>query len=127
MLLGWIDDDNWFKICAELDPEGIARIVTVVTRAGASDDASGWPYPGGGVHLRISRRGRVFALHAADADGGDGGVTWRLARVFATGLPAERAVEIGVLVQSPRGPGTTAVFSLVSFTSAPLGDLRDGS
>ena len=56
-----------------------------------------------------------------------GGVTWRLARVFATGLPAERAVEIGVLVQSPRGPGTTAVFSLVSFTSAPLGDLRDGS
>jgi uncharacterized protein len=122
VLLAWIDDDNWCKICAELDPQGVPRIVTVVTRAAASDDANGWPYLGSGVHLRISRLGGVFALHASDD-----GVAWSLARVFAMPVDPAAPVEAGVLVQSPRGPGTTAVFSRVAFAQTRLGDLRDGS
>ncbi|MEV4136836.1 DUF1349 domain-containing protein [Dactylosporangium sp. NPDC049742] len=122
VLLAWIDDENWCKICAELDPEGIPRVVTVVTRAGASDDANGWPYEGSGIHLRISRMGSVFALHTS----GDG-VTWQLARVFALPLAPGAPVEAGLLVQSPRGPGTTADFSAVRFARTRLADLRDGS
>lgn len=121
VLIGYLDDDNWFKVCAELDPEGTARVVSVVTRDGASDDANSWPIGPDGVHLRISRLGRAFALHASDDER-----TWRLVRYFA--MPgATRPVKIGMLAQSPRGAGTTAVFTSVRFDRTRITNVRDGS
>ncbi|MCU1580755.1 MAG: uncharacterized protein QOD27_43 [Microbacteriaceae bacterium] len=122
VLLGHIDDSTWFKICAELDPRGIPRIVTVVTRNGASDDSNGWPIPDAGVFLRISRLGRIFALHASSD-----GVSWELARYFTMHIPAAQPVKIGILGQSPVGDGTTVVFSKFHFGTDTIADIRDGS
>ncbi|GAA2711619.1 DUF1349 domain-containing protein [Actinoplanes palleronii] len=121
VLIGYLDDDNWFKLCAEMDPEGTARVVSVVTRDGASDDVNSWPIGPTGVHLRISRLGRAFALHAS----GDG-QSWRMVRYF--GMPGDtRSISIGMLAQSPRGTGTSAEFTEVTFDRTRLADVRDGS
>jgi regulation of enolase protein 1 (concanavalin A-like superfamily) len=122
VLLGYIDGSTWFKICAELDPRGIPRIVTVVTKNGASDDSNGWPIPGTGAFLRISRMGTVFALHASG-----NGVSWELARYFTLHIPAEQPVSIGILAQSPTGDGTTVAFSRLRFGTDTLAEIRDGS
>jgi uncharacterized protein len=122
VLLGYVDDSTWFKICAELDPHGIPRIVTVVTRNGASDDSNGWPISGPGAFLRISRLGTIFALHASSD-----GVSWELARYFTLHVPAEQPIRVGILAQSPMGDGTTVVFSRLRFGATTLTDVRDGS
>jgi regulation of enolase protein 1 (concanavalin A-like superfamily) len=121
VLIGYVDEDNWFKLCAELDPEGVARVVSVVTRNGASDDVNSWPIGPDGVHLRISRLGEAFALHASD----DGKV-WRMVRYFAMPGGASSPLKVGVLAQSPRGTGTSAVFTEVRFDRTRLADVRDG-
>lgn len=60
ILLGWFAPDRWFKICAELDPQGRARVVSVVTR-GRSDDSNGTFLTTDRTHLRIARIGRAIA------------------------------------------------------------------
>jgi regulation of enolase protein 1 (concanavalin A-like superfamily) len=121
VLIGYLDEDNWFKLCAELDPERIARVVSVVTRDGASDDVNSWPIGPDGVHLRISRLGRAFALHASDD-----GRTWRMVRYF-TMPDSTGPLRIGMLAQSPQGAGTSAEFTEVRFDRTRLVDVRDGS
>lgn len=59
VLMGYIDPLNWFKICAELDPSGTTRVVSVVTRQGKSDDCDSWPIDTAGTYLRISRLGQA--------------------------------------------------------------------
>lgn len=122
VLLGYVDEFTWFKLCAELDPVGTPRVVSVVTRDGASDDCNGWAIPTSGQFLRIARLGRAFALHAS----GDGR-SWELVRFFALDIPTDQPVKIGLLAQSPGGEGTSAVFTDVHFTTETLLDVRDGS
>jgi regulation of enolase protein 1 (concanavalin A-like superfamily) len=121
-LLGYIDEFTWFKICAELDPVGTPRVVSVVTRNGASDDCNGWAIPTSGQFLRIARLGQAYALHASDD-----GVSWELVRFFALDIPTDRAIKVGLLAQSPAGDGTSAVFTDVKFNTNTLLDVRDGS
>jgi regulation of enolase protein 1 (concanavalin A-like superfamily) len=122
VLLGYIDDHNWFKICAELDPDGTPRVVSVVTRNGASDDTNSWPIVGSGIHLRISRTGSAFAMHASS----DGSL-WSMIRYFSMGTPAPDVVRVGILAQSPSGEGTTARFSQLAFTRTALDGVRTGA
>ncbi|WP_294567211.1 DUF1349 domain-containing protein [uncultured Arthrobacter sp.] len=122
VLIGYIDPLNWFKVCAELDPSGTTRVVSVVTRDGVSDDCDSWPIDRSGTFLRISRLGRAFALHAS-VDG----LWWSMVRYFAMGDPAPAAVEIGFAAQSPSGEGTRATFSRISFDTHRLTGVRDGS
>ena len=68
VLIGYFNDQSWFKICAEVDPAGRARVVTVVKRD-RSDDAKSTYLVGDDIQLRISRMGRTFALHSSN-DGG---------------------------------------------------------
>lgn len=121
VLLVAIDDTNWFKVCSELDPHGVTRVVTVVTRHGHSDDANAWPIPSRGTHLRVARCGAAAALHASED-----GVRWHLIRYFNPGFVSSD-VHIGILAQSPVGDGTTATFSDMFFRHETLGDVRDGS
>ena len=121
VLLCWIDDHNWFKLCAELDPAGTPRVVSVVTR-GHSDDANAWPVTGAAVFLRLSRMEAAYALHAS-ADG----IRWELVRQFSLPGPAGRQVEVGLMAQSPTGDGAAATFSDVKLTAVRLRALRDGS
>ncbi|MBT2533808.1 DUF1349 domain-containing protein [Arthrobacter sp. ISL-48] len=122
VLIGYVDPDNWFKLCAELDPSGTTRVVSVVTRDGKSDDCDSWPIDGSGTYLRISRLGPAFALHASTD-----GERWNMVRYFALGDPAPETVKIGFVAQSPSGDGTTATFSNIAFDTKTLTEVRDGS
>ena len=122
VLIGYIDPLNWFKVCAELDPSGTTRVVSVVTRDGRSDDCDSWPIDRAGTYLRISRLGSAFALHAS-VDG----ERWNMVRYFAMGNPAPESVRIGFAAQSPSGQGTTATFSRIAFDTKTLTEVRDGS
>jgi regulation of enolase protein 1 (concanavalin A-like superfamily) len=121
VLVGYFNDAQWFKICAEIDPLGQKRIVTVVTN-GRSDDANGAHLARDDIYLRITRSGPTFALHASDD-----GMRWDLARLFALNATGETALQLGIAAQSPAGNGTRVTFSEFEWKTVDLGDSRDGS
>jgi regulation of enolase protein 1 (concanavalin A-like superfamily) len=118
VLLLWLDDGHWAKLCFEYSPQPQPTIVSVVTRT-ASDDANSFSVDGDQVWLRIARVGSAFAFHASTD-----GALWQLIRHF--GLGAAASPEIGFLVQSPTGEGCTVSFEDVFFRSERLPDLRSG-
>jgi regulation of enolase protein 1 (concanavalin A-like superfamily) len=120
VLLLWIDDRHWGKLCFEYSPDGEPMIVSVVAR-GVADDANAFVVDGRTVWLRVSRIDRAFAYHAS-LDGR----TWRMIRFFAiddTATPAS----IGFEAQSPTGNGCVVTFDDIQFTGQRLHELRDGS
>ena len=120
VLLVWVNDRHWAKLCFEFSPDGEPMIVSVVTR-GFSDDANAFVVDGRTVWLRVSRIDHAFAYHAS-LDG----KTWRMVRFFAIdGMSASAA--IGFEAQSPTGDGCLVTFDDIRFTRERLGDLRDGS
>jgi uncharacterized protein len=121
VLLGFVDNTTWFKICAELDPDGTRRVVSVVTRDGASDDSNGWAIGEEGIHLRISRMGAAFALHASQD-----GATWSMIRYFSLGQQTPNAIKVGILAQSPAGLGTSARFTQMRLSRSLLINVRGG-
>jgi regulation of enolase protein 1 (concanavalin A-like superfamily) len=120
VLLIWLDDTHWAKLCFELSPAGDPMVVSVVT-LGLSDDANSFVVPERSVWLRVSRLGRVYAYHAS-FDGED----WALVRVFSLG-DAVHEHRIGLEAQSPTGEGCTVRFEELRFVQERLVDLRDGS
>ena len=118
ILLAWLDQDNWFKLCAEQDAQGQRRVVSVVTR-GRSDDSNGTLLTGESVHLRISRLGDLIALHSSSE-----GTEWDLVRLFEFSPVADRPILLGLAAQSPTGEGTTATFDRIHFTNQGLTDPR---
>lgn len=118
VLLAWVAEDRWAKLCLERSPAGMMTVVSVVTR-GVSDDSNSWPAPTGQTWLRISQHGPATALHASPD-----GHRWDLVRHFALG--GTSPVHIGVLAQSPTGAGTTSHFRHLRFSSTPLPDIRNG-
>jgi len=120
VLLIWVDEQNWAKLCFEFSPASEPMVVSVVTR-GVSDDANAFVVPGRSVWLRVSRTDRVYAYHASTD-----GVAWQLVRVFTLG-EAVSEHQIGFEVQSPTGGGCTATFDRIRFAQQRLADLRDGS
>jgi regulation of enolase protein 1 (concanavalin A-like superfamily) len=108
----------WGKLALERSGSGGLFVVSVVTDR-VSDDANHEPVPSGTVRLRIaSLGGGDYAFHVADGDG------WRLLRHFR--LPHANP-RLGFGAQSPTGPGVTATFTAIEWTSRRLADLRDGS
>ena len=120
MLLLWLDERHWGKLCFELSPAGQPMIVSVVCR-GVADDANAFPVPGRTAWLRVSRLGGAYAYHAS-LDG----TTWQMIRVFALGDEAPGG-RIGFEGQSPTGDGCGATFDQIKFVPERLADLRDGS
>lgn len=119
VLLVWIDDRRWAKLCFEQSPADEHMVVSVVTR-GTSDDANGEVVGGDSVWLRVSRIGRMFAFHASSD-----GAAWRFARAFT--FDTDEPARLGFEAQSPVGDGCEVVFDDVRFERRTLGDLRDGS
>lgn len=119
VLLAWVDESHWAKLCFELSPARERMVVSVVTR-GLSDDANAFTVQDDHVRLRISRVGQVIAFHARD------GETWALVRAFS--LPhVTDGLRVGFEVQSPTGDGCQARFSDLAFHTRRLHDIRDGS
>jgi hypothetical protein len=119
VLLLYLSERRWAKLCYELSPQRRPTAVTVVTR-GTSDDSNSFETPGGPLWLRITRSGRAWAFHASTD-----GAWWRLLRYFTLGEAS--GARIGFLAQSPVGPGCTAVFDDIAYKPGASADLRDGS
>ena len=120
VLLLWINDRHWGKLCLELSPDGEPMIVSVVTR-GVSDDANAFVVDGRTAWLRVSRIDHAFAYHAS-LDG----KSWRMIRFFTIDGTSTSAA-IGFEAQSPTGDGCVVTFDNIRFTRKRLGDVRDGS
>ncbi|MGL3198294.1 MULTISPECIES: DUF1349 domain-containing protein [Curtobacterium] len=116
----WSDRDHWAKLCDEHSPQGRDMVVSVVTDH-TSDDGNGRLLSGPSVFLRIARVGPAFAFHASDD-----GETWDFVRTFRL-EPGPQPFSVGFLAQAPLGDGCTATFDAISFATATLADLRDGS
>jgi uncharacterized protein len=120
VLLLWFDETHWAKFCFEFSPDREPMVVSVVAR-GVADDANAFVVEGSSIHLRVSRVGRVFALHASlDAK------VWRLIRAFALEAPGTTP-RFGFEAQAPVGDGCDVRFDEIAFTAEQLADLRDGS
>jgi regulation of enolase protein 1 (concanavalin A-like superfamily) len=120
VLLLWLDERHWGKLCFESSPAGEPMVVSVVCR-GVSDDANAFMVPGRSVWLRVSRIDRVYAYHAS-LDG----KTWPMIRVFNLDDETSRD-RIGFEGQSPTGDGCSVTFDAIRFLPERLADLRDGS
>jgi uncharacterized protein len=119
VLLLWVHERLWAKLCFELSPQREPMVVSVVTR-GVSDDCNSFVVDGNVVGLRVARIGQAFAFHAStDAQ------TWRLVRYFA--LEPGTDPRMGFLAQSPRGDGCAVRFEEISFRPGRLGDIRSGA
>ena len=118
VLLLLANERAWAKLCLELSPDGKPTVVSVVTR-GVSDDCNSFATESNDVRLRIARLGAAFAFHASTD-----GTRWELVRHFA--LDADRELQVGFLVQSPRGRGCAARFDDITFVPCRLEDIRSG-
>lgn len=119
VLLLYLSERRWAKLCYEYSPQHRATAVTVVTH-GTSDDSNSFETNGGPLWLRITRSGRAWAFHASDD-----GAYWRLLRYFTLGEAS--GARVGFLAQSPQGHGCTAIFDAITFKPGAPADLRDGS
>jgi regulation of enolase protein 1 (concanavalin A-like superfamily) len=120
VLLLWVDDRHWGKLCFEFSPADEPMIVSVVCR-GVADDANAYVVPTRTMWLRVSRVDRAYAYHASSD-----GKTWTMIRSFS--LPAAAAPDrIGFEAQAPIGEGCHVSFDDIRFVRARLADLRDGS
>jgi regulation of enolase protein 1 (concanavalin A-like superfamily) len=119
VLLLYLSERRWAKLCYELSPQRRATAVTVVTR-GTSDDSNSFETAGGPLWLRITRSGRAWAFHASED-----GTWWRLLRYFTLGESS--GARVGFMSQSPTGKGCTAVFDNIVYKPGAPADLRDGS
>ena len=119
VLLFYLSERRWAKLCYELSPQRRPTAVTVVTRS-LSDDSNSFEAAGGPLWLRITRSGRVWAFHASED-----GSWWRLLRYFTLGEAS--GARVGFMSQSPAGEGCTAVFDNIVYKPGAPADLRDGS
>jgi regulation of enolase protein 1 (concanavalin A-like superfamily) len=119
VLLLYLSERRWAKLCYELSPQRRATAVTVVTHT-TSDDSNSFETAGEPLWLRITRSGRVWAFHASE-----NGTWWRLLRYFTLGEAS--GARVGFLAQSPTGAGCTAVFDEIAYKSGAPANLRDGS
>jgi uncharacterized protein len=119
VLVLYLSERRWAKLCYEYSPQHKPTAVTVVTH-GTSDDSNSFETTGGPLRLRITRSGRAWAFHASDD-----GAYWRLLRYFTLGEAS--GARVGFLAQSPLGHGCTAIFDEITFKPGAPADLRDGS
>ncbi|HVT69380.1 MAG TPA: DUF1349 domain-containing protein [Trebonia sp.] len=119
VLLVYLSERRWAKLCYEFSPQRKPAAVTVVTH-GTSDDSNSFEAAGGPLWLRITRSGRVWAFHASQD-----GAYWRLLRYFTLGEAS--GARVGFLAQSPAGSGCAAVFDAIAYQQGAPKDLRDGS
>ncbi len=119
VLLVYLSDRRWAKLCYEFSPQRRPTAVTVVTH-GISDDSNSFATAGGPLWLRVTRSGRAWAFHASE----DGAL-------LAAAALLQPGRDVGRPGRLPRpvaaGPGCTAMFDSISFRVGAPANLRDGS
>ncbi len=118
VLMAYIADDTWAKLCFEYSPQKQPMIVSVVTR-GLSDDCNAVAVTGNQIYLRVGRQDRTIVFHYSED-----GYRWHLVRYFTLGDLQQ--LQVGFSAQSPTGKKCTAVFSEIGFREGTLNDIRSG-
>lgn len=114
------DEAHWAKVCYEATDFHTHAVVSVVTD-GLSDDANGPDLDVPNVWLQVVRQGDLLALHyALDKQPR----AWRMVRYFALALSPE--VKVGLVAQSPVGPGTAVDFHQFAVERRTVQNLRAG-
>jgi regulation of enolase protein 1 (concanavalin A-like superfamily) len=107
VLVLYVNDDTWAKLCFEMTVDKQPAIVSVVTR-GLSDDNNSIAITGKQVYLKIAKAGQAIFFYASE-DGQD----WKIIRTFSFGPGAK--VRAGFSSQSPVGEGCTTVFDQITY------------
>jgi hypothetical protein len=107
VLVLYVNNDTWAKLCFEMTVEKQPAIVSVVTR-GLSDDNNSIAITGKQVYLKIAKAGQAIFFCASE-DGQD----WKIIRAFSFGPGAK--VRVGFSSQSPVGEGCTTVFDQITY------------
>lgn len=112
------DERHWAKLCFESTDLGTHAAVSVVTNE-LSDDANGADLEAKAIWLQIVRQGDLFGMHYSPD-----GQAWRMVRYFALPLPPQ--VKVGLVAQSPVGPGTSVEFYRFIIESRRVANMRAG-
>lgn len=108
------DSLNWVKFCYEKDYLGAHRVVSVVTR-NISDDCNSVSFSSNKVYYKVAKSGPAITLYCS-GDNKD----WLLVRHFQLNTPGP--VQLGLLAQSPDGPGTEVRFSEIKYEAIKIKD-----
>ncbi len=117
VLVLYVNDTTWAKLCFEMTVEKHPAIVSVVTRI-LSDDSNSIAVTGSQVYLKVAKSGQAVFFYAS----GDG-QNWKIIRAFSFGPGAK--VRVGFSSQSPVGQGCTTVFDQISYQAKKV-DLWTG-
>jgi hypothetical protein len=107
VLVLYVNDALWAKLCFEMTIEKHPAIVSVVTR-GISDDNNSIAIHGNSVYLKVAKAGQAIFFYASED-----GVNWSIIRAFTLGKNPD--LRIGFSSQSPAGDGCTTVFSDIQY------------
>jgi len=119
VLILYVSETQWAKLCFEYSPQREPMVVSVVTRE-ISDDANGSIIKGSVVYLRVSGLGKANVFHYS-LDG----KYWHFVRYFP--METDDPIHIGFSSQSPTGEGCEVKFTDIVYTNKKLDDLRNGS
>jgi hypothetical protein len=108
MLVVYIDENYWAKLCFENQEPGIQRMVSVVTNK-VSDDAYSDIITNDSVYMRVSKSGKQIEFAYSQ-----NGSQWIGIRYFR--LDSEKPLKVGFSSQSPIGEGLTSYFSEIKYT-----------
>ncbi len=107
VLVLYVNDSLWAKLCFEMTVDKHPAIVSVVTR-GDSDDNNSIAIAGSSVYLRVAKAGKGIFFYASED-----GEHWTIIRAFNLGTAPD--LRIGFSSQSPSGDGCTSVFSQIRY------------
>ena len=107
VLVLYVDDATWAKLCVEMTIEKHPAIVSVVTRT-LSDDNNSIAVTGSSIFLKIAKAGQAIFFYASED-----GQNWKIIRAFSFGPGAK--VRVGFSSQSPVGGGCTTVFDQITY------------
>ncbi len=107
VLVLYVNNSLWAKLCLEMTIEKHPAIVSVVTRD-LSDDNNSIPVSGSSVYLKVAKVGQAIFFYASQD-----GESWTIIRTFSLG--ANPDLRIGFSSQSPVGDGCTSVFSQIIY------------
>lgn len=108
MLVVYIDESYWAKLCFENQSPGVQRMVSVVTNE-ISDDAYSDIVNGNSIYMQVSKKGKQIVFsYSQDAK------NWIGIRYFR--LNSDKPIKVGFASQSPIGNGLTSVFSGIEYT-----------
>ncbi|MCB0192120.1 MAG: DUF1349 domain-containing protein [Anaerolineae bacterium] len=118
VLMAYVDNEHWAKLCFEYAPSHKPMIVSVVTR-GQSDDCNSVFIEDNTIYLRMYRQANALAFHYSEDS-----QYWHLVRYFSIG--DLQRLHVGFSTQSPTGGGCRAHFSEIEYRPQELSDLRNG-